>query len=77
MSAFRVCVQPVSATPLVVYRLAFRSPRCSGVTGEVASYRTDATSEPGNVLVTVLTTALRLIASTRWPNDDRYWLSCA
>jgi transcription antitermination factor NusG len=22
-----VCVQPVSATPLVVYRLAFRSPR--------------------------------------------------
>jgi predicted deacylase len=26
----------------------------SGVTGEVASYRTDATSEPGNILVTVL-----------------------
>jgi len=26
-SAFRVCVQPVSATPLVVYRLAFESPR--------------------------------------------------
>jgi hypothetical protein len=23
----RLCVQPVSATPLVVYRLAFRSPR--------------------------------------------------
>ena len=27
MSAFGVCVQPISATPLVVYRLAFRSPR--------------------------------------------------
>jgi hypothetical protein len=27
MSAIGVCVQPVSATPLVVYRLAFRSPR--------------------------------------------------
>jgi hypothetical protein len=27
MSAFGVCVQPVSATPLVVYRLAFGSPR--------------------------------------------------
>ena len=26
----------------------------SGVTGEVASYRTDATSEPGNILMTVL-----------------------
>jgi uncharacterized protein len=26
----------------------------SGVTGKVASYRTDATSEPGNILVTVL-----------------------
>jgi predicted deacylase len=26
----------------------------SGVSGEVASYRTDATSEPGNMLVTVL-----------------------
>src|SRR5262249_46161943 len=26
-SAFEVCVQPVSATPLVVYRLAFGSPR--------------------------------------------------
>ena len=26
-SAFGVCVQPVSATPLVVYRLAFGSPR--------------------------------------------------
>ena len=26
----------------------------SGVTGEVASCRTDATSEPGNMLVTVL-----------------------
>ena len=26
----------------------------SDVTGEVASYRTDATSEPGNMLVTVL-----------------------
>src|SRR5262245_66057139 len=27
LSAFGVCVQPVSATPLVVYRLAFGSPR--------------------------------------------------
>jgi hypothetical protein len=27
MSALPLCVQPVSATPLVVYRLAFRSPR--------------------------------------------------
>src|SRR5262245_7037738 len=27
MSALGVCVQPVSATPLVVYRLAFGSPR--------------------------------------------------
>jgi hypothetical protein len=27
MSAMPLCVQPVSATPLVVYRLAFGSPR--------------------------------------------------
>ena len=27
MEYFGVCVQPVSATPLVVYRLAFGSPR--------------------------------------------------
>jgi hypothetical protein len=26
-SDLALCVQPVSATPLVVYRLAFRSPR--------------------------------------------------
>ena len=26
-AAFGVCVQPVSATPLAVYRLAFGSPR--------------------------------------------------
>jgi len=27
MSSIGVCVQPVSATPLIVYRLGFRSPR--------------------------------------------------
>jgi hypothetical protein len=31
MSAFGVRVQPVSATPLEVYRLAFRSPRSFAV----------------------------------------------
>ena len=49
----------------------------SGVTGEVAAYRTDATSEPGNMLVSVLyKTALNRMASTRLLSDVRCWDRC-
>jgi predicted deacylase len=47
----------VAGQKLAVQRNAFGevvAEYSSGVTGEVASYRTDATSEPGNMLVTVL-----------------------
>jgi predicted deacylase len=47
----------VAGQKLAVQRNAFGevvAEYSSGVTGEVASYRTDATSEPGNILMTVL-----------------------